>query len=102
LSADLVVLDYAATSADRLDDAPDELELLLTRARKEHVKSVVVAGHEIARDSILRSIDLVAAETELWRRRTSAGRRCKRATICAAVCTRRFRATNAVGHRITR
>jgi cytosine/adenosine deaminase-related metal-dependent hydrolase len=64
-AADLIVLDYAAMTADCLDDTPDELELLLTRARREHVKSVVVAGREIVRDGILRSIDLATAQAEL-------------------------------------
>ena len=65
-AADLIVLDYAGMTADLLDGALDELEILLTRARKEYVKSVIVAGREIVRDGVLRSIDLAAAQAELW------------------------------------
>jgi cytosine/adenosine deaminase-related metal-dependent hydrolase len=65
MAADLVVLDYAAMAADVLDASGRELEILLTRGRKEFVKRLIVAGRAIVDDSVLCSIDLAAAEQEL-------------------------------------
>lgn len=65
MAADLVVLDYAAMTADVLDASGRELEILLTRGRKEFVKRLIVAGRTIIEDGLVCSIDLAAAEQEL-------------------------------------
>ena len=51
----------------RLREVPDvpPIELLLARARREHVKSLFVAGREVVRDGAVTGIDLPALENEL-------------------------------------
>jgi hypothetical protein len=41
------------------------LELLLAKARQEHVKQLFVAGREVVRDGMVTGIDLPALEAEL-------------------------------------
>ena len=66
--ADLVVLDFAAMSADCLVAEPDEIEVLLTRASSRHVRELVVAGRTVVRDGSLAGIDLPELERELMER----------------------------------
>lgn len=63
--ADLLLLDYAAMSADLVDDLCEETDVLLARARAEHVRALVVAGRPVLRDGRLTGLDLPAAEAEL-------------------------------------
>jgi 5-methylthioadenosine/S-adenosylhomocysteine deaminase len=66
LAADLVVLDRPQLTADALAEDVDELDFLLTRGRKDHVRGLIVAGRTIVEDGVVRSVDLGAIESELW------------------------------------
>lgn len=66
MAADLVVLDYSKMSADTLDGATDVLDVIFSRARKEHVRDVIVAGRKIVEAGIVRGVDLATLERELW------------------------------------
>ena len=72
LAADLLLLDHARMAADMLDENADELDLILTRGRKEHVRGLIVAGRTIVENGMVRSIDLAAVEAELWAQARSA------------------------------
>ncbi|RAI45864.1 amidohydrolase family protein [Rhodoplanes roseus] len=63
--ADLLVLDWAALTADRLDDTVPPIETVLARARRRHVTDLVVAGRPVVRDGIVTGVDLPALEAEL-------------------------------------
>lgn len=63
--ADLLVLDWDALTADRLDDTVLPLETVLARARRRHVKDLYVAGRAVVRDGAVTGVDLPALETEL-------------------------------------
>jgi cytosine/adenosine deaminase-related metal-dependent hydrolase len=65
MAADLLVLDYAAMTPDVLDERADELDLLISRGRKEYVRALIVAGRTIVQDGVIVSIDLPALEGEL-------------------------------------
>jgi 5-methylthioadenosine/S-adenosylhomocysteine deaminase len=65
--ADLLVLDWAKLSADLVEPDVPALELMLAKARQEHVKQLFVAGREIVRDGALTGVDLPALEAELLR-----------------------------------
>jgi len=62
--ADLLLLDLDALDRDRLMPL-DPRELLFTRARREHVVEVVVAGRPVARDGRPLAVDLDAVHAEL-------------------------------------
>lgn len=64
MPADMLVLDLDALDRDALT-AVDPRDLLLARARCEHIVSLYSRGREIVRDGKLVSIDLEAAENEL-------------------------------------
>ena len=66
-SADLVALDWAAISADAVEDVTDEVELLLGRAGERHVRDVWIAGRRVVEDGRVTGIDLPALEAELRR-----------------------------------
>ncbi len=63
--ADFVVLDYDALAHDVIEDFSSELDVLLTRATKNHVQSVVVAGREIVRNGMSTGVDYPALKAEL-------------------------------------
>lgn len=63
--ADLLLLDYAAMTADAVAEVCDETEMLLARATAEHVKALVVAGRLVVADGRLAGLDLGAAERAL-------------------------------------
>jgi cytosine/adenosine deaminase-related metal-dependent hydrolase len=63
--ADLLVLDWEKLSAELVEPDVPPVELLLAKARKEHVKQLFVAGREIVRDGALTGVDLPALEAEL-------------------------------------
>jgi cytosine/adenosine deaminase-related metal-dependent hydrolase len=64
-AADLLLLDYAAMTADAIDDVCDETEMFLARAVQEYVRSLVVAGRAVVADGKLVGLDLRSAEREL-------------------------------------
>ena len=66
MAADLVLLDHAKMTADVLESATDELGVLMMRGRKEYVRGLIVAGRTIVEHGTLQTIDLPAAERELW------------------------------------
>jgi cytosine/adenosine deaminase-related metal-dependent hydrolase len=65
MAADLMLLDYRRMSADVLDGAASELDVILTRGRKDYVRSLIVAGRTIVENGVVRSVDLAALESEL-------------------------------------
>lgn len=66
-SADLVVLDWSAISADAIADVADEVEMLLGRAGERTVRDVWIAGRHVVADGRVTGIDLPALEAELRR-----------------------------------
>jgi hypothetical protein len=52
-------------SAELVEPDVPAVELLLAKARREHVKQLFVAGREVVRDGALTGIDLPALEAEL-------------------------------------
>jgi cytosine/adenosine deaminase-related metal-dependent hydrolase len=63
--ADLLVLDWDKLAAELVEPDVPPVELLLAKARREHVKQLFVAGREIVRDGALTGVDLPALEAEL-------------------------------------
>jgi cytosine/adenosine deaminase-related metal-dependent hydrolase len=63
--ADLLVLDWAKLSAELVEPDVPPIELLLAKARQEHVKQLFVAGREVVRDGAPTGVDLPALEAEL-------------------------------------
>lgn len=62
--ADILVLDLAALDRDRLVPV-DPRALLMTRARREHVRGLWVAGRPVVADGRLTGLDQPAAEEAL-------------------------------------
>ncbi len=56
-AADLMVLDYKAISHDVIEDRIDEIDILLGRACRHHIRSVVAGGREIVREGKLTGLD---------------------------------------------
>lgn len=63
--ADLLVLDWKALSAELVEPEVPPLDVLLAKARQQHIKSLFVAGREVVRDGKVTGIDLPALEAEL-------------------------------------
>ncbi|MCW5770740.1 MAG: amidohydrolase family protein [Rhodospirillaceae bacterium] len=63
--ADVLVLDYAAMSADMIEAVCDETDVLLARATADHVRTLLVAGRPVVAGGKLTGLDLAAAESEL-------------------------------------
>jgi 5-methylthioadenosine/S-adenosylhomocysteine deaminase len=63
--ADLLVLDWEKLSAELVEPDVAPLELLLAKARQQHVKGLFVGGREVVRDGALTGVDLPALEAEL-------------------------------------
>jgi len=63
--ADLLVLDWDKLSAELVEPDVPAIELLLAKARQEHVRRLLVAGREIVRDGALTGVALPALESEL-------------------------------------
>jgi len=63
--ADVLLLDYAAMTADAIDALCDEAEIVLARATAEHVRRLIVAGREVVAEGKLVGLDLAAAERAL-------------------------------------
>ncbi|MEX0407497.1 amidohydrolase family protein [Aquibium sp. LZ166] len=62
---DVVVVDYAALTADAIFDDEDEAAVLLGRMTARHVKELHVAGQQIVGDGKLMTVDYDAALREL-------------------------------------
>ena len=65
---DVLVLDWERLSADLVEPDVPAIDLLLGRARREHIKDVFVAGRRIVADGKVTGIDLTALEQELLAR----------------------------------
>jgi cytosine/adenosine deaminase-related metal-dependent hydrolase len=65
MAADLLQLDYRSMVTDLLEGAASELEIVLARGRKEHVRALMVAGRMIVDNGAVCSVDLPALESEL-------------------------------------
>jgi cytosine/adenosine deaminase-related metal-dependent hydrolase len=63
--ADLLVLDWDKLSAELVEPDVPPIELLLAKARQQHVTQMFVAGREVVRDGALTGVDLPALEAEL-------------------------------------
>jgi len=63
--ADILTLDGAALAGDAAADRAAPLDLLMTRARREHVRSLYVAGRPVVLDGRLTGVDFDAAVSEL-------------------------------------
>jgi cytosine/adenosine deaminase-related metal-dependent hydrolase len=63
--ADLLVLDWDKLAAELVEPEVPAVELLLAKARQEHVKQLFVAGREVVRDGVVTGVDLPALEAEL-------------------------------------
>lgn len=65
MPADFMLLDYDAMAYDCIDGMVDELDVLLTRATRNHVRHLVVNGQRVLEDGKTARIDLEALEREL-------------------------------------
>jgi cytosine/adenosine deaminase-related metal-dependent hydrolase len=63
--ADILILDWDRLSAELIEPEVPPLDLLLAKARQEHVKGLVVGGREVVRDGKVMGVDLPALEAEL-------------------------------------
>lgn len=63
--ADLLVLDWDRLSAELIEPDVPPFDLLLAKARQEHIKGLIVAGREVVRDGAVTGVDLPALEAEL-------------------------------------
>jgi cytosine/adenosine deaminase-related metal-dependent hydrolase len=63
--ADLLVLDWSRLAAELVEPDVPPLDLLLAKARAEHVRGLFVSGREIVRDGTVTGVDLPALELEL-------------------------------------
>ena len=59
------MLDWDKLAAELIEPDVPAIELLLAKARQEHVKQLFVAGREIVRDGAVTGVDLPALEAEL-------------------------------------
>lgn len=63
--ADLLLLDWDRLDSDRLLPDLPPLDLLFARARAEHIREVVVAGHSVVREGRVLGVDHRAMTNEL-------------------------------------
>ena len=63
--ADLLILDWDRLAAELVEPEVPPLDLLLAKARQEHIKGLVVGGREVVRDGAVTGVDLPALEAEL-------------------------------------
>jgi cytosine/adenosine deaminase-related metal-dependent hydrolase len=63
--ADMLLLDWKALSAELIEPEVPPLDVLLAKARQQHVKGLVVAGRDVVRDGQVTGVDLPALEAEL-------------------------------------
>jgi cytosine/adenosine deaminase-related metal-dependent hydrolase len=81
--ADLLVLDWNKLAEELVEPDVPPLDLLLARARREHVKGLIVAGRDVVRDGVVQGVDLPALEAELLA--TLRGARSSTADVRAAM-----------------
>jgi cytosine/adenosine deaminase-related metal-dependent hydrolase len=65
MPADFTILDYDAMAYDVIAGMLDELDVLLTRSTRKHVRDLFVNGRQILQDARLQGIDLASMESEL-------------------------------------
>jgi cytosine/adenosine deaminase-related metal-dependent hydrolase len=65
MPADFVLLDYEAMAYDCIDGMVDEIDVLLTRATRNHVRQLFVNGRQIVDNGSIAGIDLEALERDL-------------------------------------
>jgi cytosine/adenosine deaminase-related metal-dependent hydrolase len=65
MPADFMILDYDRMAYDCIDGMVGELDVLLTRATRNHVRDVYVNGRRIVEDGRTANLDLEAHEREL-------------------------------------
>ncbi|WP_443478823.1 amidohydrolase family protein [Novosphingobium aerophilum] len=68
--ADILVLDFAALSADNILPEPDTISLVIGRAQSRHVRCLLVGGRRIVENGACVGVDL----SELERRLTASAR----------------------------
>ncbi|MGH7249198.1 MAG: amidohydrolase family protein, partial [Pseudomonadota bacterium] len=73
MPADFVVLDYDAMAHDCIEGMVEELDVLLTRATRNHVRHVFVDGRQIVEGGRTVNFDLGAHEGELFAQVHAAG-----------------------------
>jgi cytosine/adenosine deaminase-related metal-dependent hydrolase len=73
MPADFVIIDYDAMAHDVIDGMVEELDVLLTRATRKHVRQVFVNGRQILHDGRPTTVDLEAMERELLAQARAAG-----------------------------
>ena len=64
-AADIMVLDWDRLSEDLVEPDIPAIDLLLGRARSEHIKDVFVAGRHIVADGGVTGVDLPDLEGQL-------------------------------------
>lgn len=64
-SADLLILDWERLSAELVEPDVPPFDLLLAKARQEHIKGLVIGGREVVRGGKVTGIDLPLLEAEL-------------------------------------
>lgn len=64
-SADLLLLDWKALSAELVEPEVPPIELILAKGRQQYVKGLIVAGREVVCDGAVTGVDLPALEREL-------------------------------------
>jgi cytosine/adenosine deaminase-related metal-dependent hydrolase len=65
MAADVLTLDFAALTHDVMPGVTPDLDVVLARATRRHVRSLIVDGAEIVREGRVSGIDQPALETEL-------------------------------------
>jgi 5-methylthioadenosine/S-adenosylhomocysteine deaminase len=73
MPADFVVLDYDRMAYDGIEGMVEELDVLLTRETRNHVRHVYVNGRRIADNGRTANVDLEARERELLAQVHAAG-----------------------------
>jgi cytosine/adenosine deaminase-related metal-dependent hydrolase len=63
--ADLLILDWERLVADIVEPGVPAIDLLLGRARREHIKHLFVSGKKVVADGKVVSVDLATLEQEL-------------------------------------
>ena len=63
--ADLLLLDWNELSAELIEPEVPPFDLLLAKARQQHVRGLIVNGRDVVRDGAVTGVDLPALEAEL-------------------------------------
>src|SRR5665213_1660247 len=65
MAADVLALDFAALTHDVMPGVTPDLDIVLARATRRHVRNLIVDGTEIVREGSVLGIDQSALENEL-------------------------------------